>query len=171
MSMKTNHKVKSKINNHIKKFLYNWIMHHPQVFLSPIFNDGLNANIDGHTRPQIVPKLLLQVYIRELHNSLVSDSDYILLKDSRNAYNNIIISISTLCSLLPPQLKNSERHKVMCGCECCIYVKSIHSLLLSWRDRYFKKFKDQSQNAQNRISVEESNCLYETYKNTFMPHG
>ena len=26
----------------------------------------------------------------------------------------------------------------MCGCECCIYTKSIHSSLLSWRDRYFK---------------------------------
>ena len=30
----------------------------------------------------------------------------------------------------------------MCGCECCISAKSIHSLLLSWRDRYLKKLKD-----------------------------
>ena len=29
-------------------------------------------------------------------------------------------------------------YKIMCGCECCIYAKSIHSSLLSWRDRYFK---------------------------------
>ena len=48
----------------------------------------------------------------------------------------------TLCSLFPPQLKQmSELYKVMCGCECCIYAKIIHSSLLSWRDRYLKKSK------------------------------
>ena len=26
----------------------------------------------------------------------------------------------------------------MCGCECCISAKGIHSSLLSWRDRYLK---------------------------------
>ena len=29
----------SKIDEHIKKSLYNWIMHHPQVLQSPIVND------------------------------------------------------------------------------------------------------------------------------------
>ena len=48
-------------------------MHHPQVVQSPILNDSLKVNIDGHTEPQLVPKLLLQVSIRELHNSLVID--------------------------------------------------------------------------------------------------
>ena len=41
----------SKINNQIKKYLYNWIMHHPQVVQSPIFNYCLKLNIDGHTEP------------------------------------------------------------------------------------------------------------------------
>ena len=35
----------------------------------------------------------------------------------------------------------------------------------------FEKLKDQSLNAQNRRSNEKENCIYETYKNTFMPHG
>ena len=30
----------------------------------------------------------------------------------------------------------SSRYKVMCGFKCCIYAKSIHSSLLSWRDQY-----------------------------------
>ena len=68
-------KNKLKINDQIKKSLYNWITHHPQVLQSPIFNDGLKVNIDGHTRSQIVPKLLLQVSIWELHNRLVSDPE------------------------------------------------------------------------------------------------
>ena len=33
----------------------------------------------------------------------------------------------------------SACYKNMCGCECCIYAKSINSSLLYWRDRYLKK--------------------------------
>ena len=56
-SLKPNREVNSKINEQIKKYLYNWIMHHPQVVISLIFNDCLKVNIGVHTRPQIVPKL------------------------------------------------------------------------------------------------------------------
>ena len=34
------------------------------------------------------------------------------------------------------------RYNIMCGCECYISSKRIHSSLLSWRDRYLKKLKD-----------------------------
>ena len=37
--------------------------------------------------------------------------------------------------------KKSARYKIMCGCECCISAKSIHSSLLSWSDRYLKNSK------------------------------
>ena len=95
--------------------------------------------IDDQTEPKLVPKILLQVSVRELHNSLVSDLNDCGLNDNREKENNIIISDSTLRSLLPPQLKqNSAQYKVMCGCECCIYAKSIHSSLLSWCGRYLK---------------------------------
>ena len=77
--------------------------------------------------------------VRELHNSLVSDPNDGGFKDARDEDGNIIISDSTLCSLLPPQLKQmSARYKIRCGCECCISDKSIQSSLLSWRDRYLK---------------------------------
>ena len=36
---------------------------------------------------------------------------------------------------------------------------------------YLKKLKDKSQNAQNRRSGEKSHHIYETYKNTVVPHG
>ena len=95
------------------------------------------------TEPQLVPKLLLQVSVRELHNILVSDPNDGGLKDNRDEDGKIIISDSTLRSLWPPQLKQmSVRYKIMCGCECCISAKIIHSSLLSWRDRYLKKLKD-----------------------------
>ena len=66
-------KLNPKINDQIKKSLYNWSMHNPQVVQSPIFNDSMKVNIYGHTELQLVPKLLLNVSVRELHNSLVSD--------------------------------------------------------------------------------------------------
>ena len=70
-------------------------MHHPKFVKSPIFNDFLKLNIDGHTEPQLVPKLLLKVSVRELHNRLVSDSVDRGIKEAINAENNIIISDST----------------------------------------------------------------------------
>ena len=60
---------------------------------------------DDQTEPQIVPKLLLQVYVRKPYNILVSDPNDGGIKDARNEDDNIIISDSTLLSLLPPQLK------------------------------------------------------------------
>ena len=83
--------------------------------------------LDDQTEPQIVPNFLLQVYVREPHNSLVSDPNDGGIKDARDEYGKIIISYSTLRSLLPPQLKQiPARYKIMCGCECCISAKSIH---------------------------------------------
>ena len=138
---------------------------------SPIGNDCLKVKIDGHTEPQLVPKLLLRVYSRELHNKLVSDSDNGGLKEARDEDDNIIISESTLRSLLPPQFKQiSSRYKFMCGCECCISAKIIHESLMSWQDRYLKKLRDHSQNSQNRKSGVKANCIYGTYKNKVMPH-
>ena len=106
--------------------------------------------LDDQTEPKLVPKFLLWVSVRELHNSLVSDPNDGGIKDARDEDDNIIISDSTLRSLFPPQLKQiSARYKVMCGCECCIYAKWVHSSFLSWRDRYLKKLYDKTQNDQS----------------------
>ena len=119
--------------------MYTWITRHPQVVQSPTYNDGLKVLIDDQTEPTLVPKLLPQVSVIELHNSLVSDPNDGGIKYARDEDDKIIISDSTLRSLLPPQLKKiSARYKIMCGCECCISAKSIHSSLLSLRDRYLK---------------------------------
>ena len=54
------------------------------------------------TEPQLVPNSLLQVSVRELHRSLVSDPNDVGLKYARYEDYNINISDSTLRSLLPP---------------------------------------------------------------------
>ena len=128
--------------------------------------------LDDQSEPQLDPKLLLQVSVRELHNSLVNDQNDVGLKDARYEDGKIIISDYKLRSMFPPKLKQmSARYKIMCGCECCIYAKSIHSSLLSWRDRYLKKLKYKIQNDQSRRSGEKARHIYETFKNIVMPHG
>ena len=75
--------------------------------------------LDDQSEPQLVPKLLLQVSVRELHNSLVSGPNDGVIKYARDEDGKIIISEYILRSLLPPQLKQiSARYKIMCGCEC-----------------------------------------------------
>ena len=98
-------KMHSKIDEHIKHNLYTWITSHPQVVQSPISNDCLKVMLDDQTEPQLVPNLLLQVSVRELHNILVSDPNDGGLKYAREKDGNIVISDSTLRSMLPPQLK------------------------------------------------------------------
>ena len=60
---------------------------------------------DDQIEPQLVPKRLLQVSVRELHNSRVSNPNDGGLKEARYDGDNIIISDSTLRSLFPQQLK------------------------------------------------------------------
>ena len=60
---------------------------------------------DYQTEPQMVPKLLLQVPVRELHSSLVSDPNAVGIKDARDKYDNIIISDYILRLLFPTQFK------------------------------------------------------------------
>ena len=94
------------------------------------------------------------------------------LKEAIDSYINIIIGDSTLCKILPPQLNNmNSPNKVMCICECFVSSKSMHSYLLTWRDRRLKHLKDRSQNAQNRRSGELSSHIFDPYNDLVQPHG
>ena len=95
----------SKINGQIKRNIYAWITRHTQVFQLPISNDCLKVMFDDQTEPQLFPKPLLRVSVRELNNILVIDPNDGGLKDARDEDDNIIISDYKLRSLLSPQLK------------------------------------------------------------------
>ena len=49
-----------------------------------------------------------------MHNSIVSDPNDSGLRDARYEDDNISISDSTLCSLLPPQLKKYQHNTRSC---------------------------------------------------------
>ena len=91
---------------------------------------------------KMVPQLLLQVSVSEPCNSMISPTEEGGLKEAIEEENNITINDSTLCNIIPPQLKNmSECYKVICGCQCLISDKIMHSSLLSLCSRYLKKLK------------------------------
>ena len=71
-------------------------------FQSTISNDCLKVMFDDQKEPQLVPKFLLQMSVRELHNRLMSEPNTGGIKDARDGDDNIIISNSTLRSMLPP---------------------------------------------------------------------
>ena len=58
----------TKINEKVKKALYNFIPQYPQVVQYPIANDCLKVHIDGQSETQVVPNLLLQVSVIVIHN-------------------------------------------------------------------------------------------------------
>ena len=53
-----------------------------------------------------MPKFLLQVSVRKLHNKVMIPSEEGGPEEAWDEDNHIIISDSTLKSILPPQLKN-----------------------------------------------------------------
>ena len=91
---------------------------------SPIANYCLKVSIYDHYEPQLVTNVLLQVSVRELHNSILIPPEEGVIKEEIDADNNIIISYSTLQSIPPTQHKKMYAwYKVMCDCECFIYAK------------------------------------------------
>ena len=75
----------------------------------------------------MVPKIVLKIYVQELHISMVGPPEEVGLKEAKYANNNITISDSMLRKILSPQLnKISAWYKVICGCWCCISSKIIH---------------------------------------------
>ena len=82
--------------------------------------------IDGSNEPQLVPKLLLQVSVRELHNNLVSATIDGGIKESIDEDDNIIISDATLRSLLPPQLDNFHQDTRSCVVLSVVYIPKVY---------------------------------------------
>ena len=79
----------------------------------------------GYTEPQLVPKLLLQVSVRELHNNIVSYTKDDGLKEAIDEDDNILISDSTLHSLLTLQLNFSHQDARSCVAANVAYLPKV----------------------------------------------
>ena len=82
----------TKINLCLKRDFYNWILQHPQVVQSPRANYCIKLSINIQAEPQLVPQLLLQVSVRDLHNIMVITPEEGGINEERDSEYNIIIS-------------------------------------------------------------------------------
>ena len=59
-----------------------------------------------------------------------------------------LIGENTLRKLLPPQLRRmTEKHKMMCGCKCCITMKGLHRSLERFRANLTKQLLSDAKTA------------------------
>ena len=68
------------INECVKRSLCNWIIRHPQVVQSPIYNYCIKISIYGQAEPQLFPRFLLKLLFIELHNIMVSPPEEVNLR-------------------------------------------------------------------------------------------
>ncbi|MCP4913590.1 MAG: hypothetical protein GY909_10760, partial [Oligoflexia bacterium] len=112
----------TKVNKELEENVISFIVNHPNVVQSPIMNDFvLVKDKEDPTIVNKVPKLLLQLSIRELHNDLIEQ----LPEASKDGIP--LISDTKLRAMIPPQVKKmTERYKEMCGCSDCVSVGYFH---------------------------------------------
>ena len=128
------------ISKALRKETVDWIMKNSNVRESPITRDTLLIAYAYSKVKRRVPKLLLECSTLHLHNELISSPDDGGLLGSRHAeINDMIISDTILCSLVPPQLRPmTDNHKMMCGCAICNTSKYIQESSNAWRQKQLK---------------------------------
>ena len=113
----------TKVNKDLEEKVYSFIENHPNVVQSPMMNDYVR--VKDKSDPSVVhklPKLLLQVSIRELHNDLLEQ----VPEASKDGVP--LVSDTKLREMMPPQVKKmTERYKEICGCSDCVSIGYLHS--------------------------------------------
>ena len=145
-------------------------MKNSNVCQSPITRDTLLiADVDTKVKRR-VPKLLLECSMRQLQNELIaSPDDGGLLGDRQADTNDVIISDTTICSLVPPQLRPmKENHKMMCGCAICNTSKYFQGSLNAWRRKKLKIMKDKADDSRGS-KEDELTQSYNSYANYAFP--
>ena len=98
-----------------------------------------------------IPKILISISIRELHNDMLKKASDGGLEGAVDANGNAVISDTALRDNLPFNLRAlSEHHKQVCRCEICTIVNKYHNTLKLFR---YKRLKLLKQKDANRASA------------------
>ena len=163
--LKRQWKGRRKISPVVKEAVVTWIRTHENVVTSPIYNETILVNNPVSNEKQRVPKLLLEIPVRELHNLLVAPLAQGGLSQSRDTDGKIVVSDTTLRRIIKrdlPQLRRmSMRHKQMCGCEICISMHSMHKSLNAFRQRLVRTL----------TVAKPLEAAIQTYVDTVLPNG
>ena len=126
LALKQKKKWNSKINDHINKSLYNFIMHHPQVVQSPIVNNLPKVNTDGHTDRN----LFQNGYCRSPFENFIT---YLLVTqkivDPKRQNMQKIISLSVILHYVHywhPNLKKGHQDTKSCVVLSVVYLPKVY---------------------------------------------
>ena len=112
----------TKVDDELLKKIHSFVRHHPHVVQSPLANDMATVK-DESGLPIKVPKLLLQIPIRVLHNDLLKN-----LPEARDSDGKALVSDTKLRQILPKELRlMSERYKIMCACLQCLKIQYLQN--------------------------------------------
>ena len=105
----------------LRQKLVERIMKNSNLRESPISCDTLLIIDSESGVKQRVPKLLLECFMRKLHNDLIASLDDGVLLGAIHANKNYVIISDTMLHPLPPsQLRQiTDHHKMICGCDIC----------------------------------------------------
>ena len=107
----------TKVDEELLKKIHAFVRNHPHVVQSPLANDMATVK-DESGLPIKVPKLLLQIPIRVLHNDLLKK-----LPEARDSDGKALVSDTKLRQILPKELRRmSEIYKIMCACLQCLKI-------------------------------------------------
>ena len=138
-------KIFSKINDIIKSSLLKWIICHTHLIQSPISNDHSIVNFDdlnGGVNTELHQKVLLQVYVLELHINMLKRDDTVFSMTCDKKRPFCISDYAHQILLLSKLWKIIQCHQIMCGCEICIQSGTDQESINNWlkcRLRYILK--------------------------------
>ena len=85
--------------------------------------------------------MIIKIPIRELHGDLIKHPLEDGFYGARSESGDVIIGDILLWNFMPPQLKMSNCHKLMCGFEICIFSYIIQCELNVFRSRDIVKLR------------------------------
>ena len=89
-----------------------------------------------------------------------------------NCNGKVIISDSSLCKLLPPNVKPmSKQRRNLCGCEICVSADILQHSINAWRTKNLKRLEDIINARRSSCSSGKIIERYNKYKNNAFPQG
>ena len=106
----------------MREEIVEWIIYHSNAKPSFFFKWSSQRFKPRIKSKGSFPKILMEIYVRGLNNSMLKPSENIGLESAADSVTQkFLISDTTLRSFIPPQIrKMTPRLHHICGCEICI---------------------------------------------------
>ena len=156
----------------MREEIVEWIVSHPNFKPSCVSIDVVTILNPVSNLKEVFPKMLMEIYIKDLHNDTIKPYSNGELSSVVNSMTQkLLISDRTLMSFIPPQVRNMTpelRH--ICGCEILIIPKDMYIDLNILRIKLITDFQHASL-GRHTCNRSFSTTSTEDYKSIVFPDG